>query len=261
MEQMLDQADVAFRAEESFLRAMSAISSPRLWCREGGGALAVVTGVNLPAVNGVWVLEDHVDLEECGRLIDEVAERDVPFTLQARAGQREQLEALACAHEMTFDELEPFMVLWDLDGIAVNAPEQLTLRELTLAEFDVHCRLAADAFEASQEVFTDLMSLVSRYPGVGVLVGEVDGSAVTTALTVPAAGPSVGVFNVATAAMHRGRGYGAAITDYAVRTARQNGAQWAWLQSSPAGYGVYSGLGYQTVARRPVWTRLPSPSH
>jgi hypothetical protein len=239
---------------------MASIDNPRRWFRDGNGAMAVVTGVNMSAVNGVWVLESDPDVEDCGRLLEEVAVHGVPFILQGRAGQRDQLEPLAAAHNMEFDELVPVMMLPDLGRDAASLPEGLTVRELLPSEFDVHCRLAAAAFEAPEELFQDLMALVARYPGVHVLVGEVGGDAVTTALTVPAADRSVGVFNVATPEVHRHKGYGTAVTDYALGAARHAGAQWAWLTSSPDGFGVYSGLGFLTVEHQPVWSRSPSTS-
>jgi GNAT superfamily N-acetyltransferase len=260
VQQMRDLTEAAVRAEDSFRRTMAGIDNPRGWSRDGVGTFALVTGVNMSAVNGVWVMESDVDLEECRRLLDEVAKRDVPFILQGRAGQREPLDGVASAHDMAFDEVVPLMVLPDLDRPAAESPAELTVRELRSSEFDVHCQLAASAFEAPEEVFRELMNLVSRYPGVRVLVGEVDGSAVTTALTVPAVDRSVGVFNVATPGIHRGKGYGTAVTDYAVSSARQAGARWAWLTSSPEGYNVYSRLGYRTVEHQPVWSRTPSPA-
>jgi GNAT superfamily N-acetyltransferase len=257
---MRDLTEAAIRAEESFRRTMAGIDNARAWTRDGGGAMALVTGINMSAVNGVWALVNDIDSDECGRLLDEVAEHEVPFILRGRAGQREPLDELASEHDMAFDEVVPLMVLPGFDHRAADCPPELTLRELRASEFDVHCRLAASAFDAPEEDFRDLMTLVSRYPGVRVLVGEVDGSAVTTALTVPAADRSVGVFNVATPKIHRGNGYGTTVTDYAVSSAKQAGARWAWLTSSPEAYNVYTRLGYRTVEHQPVWSRSPPSS-
>jgi hypothetical protein len=46
---------------------------------------------------------------------------------------------------------------------------------------------------------------------------------------------------------HRGRRFGAAVTLRAVADGLIGRAQWSFLQSSTAGYGVYSRLGYSTV--------------
>jgi len=63
----------------------------------------------------------------------------------------------------------------------------------------------------------------------------------------------VGLFNVATLPAHRRRGYGAAITERAVRDGLDRGARWAWLQSSTAGYGVYEKLGFRTQQSWECW--------
>ena len=86
-------------------------------------------------------------------------------------------------------------------------------------------------------------------------VGEIDGEIVTTAVGVTV-GDRVGVFNVATPSQHRRRGYGAAITVRVVEDGLAGGATWAWLQSSPSGYGVYEALGFPTLERWLAWVRV-----
>jgi predicted GNAT family acetyltransferase len=66
-------------------------------------------------------------------------------------------------------------------------------------------------------------------------------------------GDHVGIFNVATPPAHRGKGYGAAITAWAVGDGFQNGASVAFLQSSPMGFRVYERLGFRTVEDWSVW--------
>jgi predicted GNAT family acetyltransferase len=83
----------------------------------------------------------------------------------------------------------------------------------------------------------------------------VGGEVVTTAVGVTV-GERVGVFNVATPAEHRRRGYGAAITARVVDDGVASGARWAWLQSSPSGYRVYEALGFRTLERWLTWVRV-----
>jgi hypothetical protein len=66
-------------------------------------------------------------------------------------------------------------------------------------------------------------------------------------------GGCTGVFSVATPPAHRRRGYGAALTARAVTDGLAAGAAWAWLQSSPPGYGIYARLGFRTVETRACW--------
>jgi len=66
-------------------------------------------------------------------------------------------------------------------------------------------------------------------------------------------GHFAGIFNVATAPAHRGRGYAAALTARIASDAFAAGAHCAWLQSSPSGYNLYQRLGFRTVERWECW--------
>lgn len=97
------------------------------------------------------------------------------------------------------------------------------------------------------------MGALSVLPGLRMYVGTVDEVPVTTALSVPTSGDSVGIFNVATPPAHRGHGYGAAVTAAAIADGMAAGARWSWLQSSPEGVGVYERLGFRTVESWAMW--------
>jgi ribosomal protein S18 acetylase RimI-like enzyme len=74
-------------------------------------------------------------------------------------------------------------------------------------------------------------------------VGFVAGEAVAAA-EVCVGGGVAGLYNVATLATQRGKGYGTAITRRALRDARDAGREIAVLQAAPDGVGIYRRLGF-----------------
>ncbi len=136
---------------------------------------------------------------------------------------------------------------------AAQQVDGLDIRELAPEAAQEHVAIAARGFGAPEELMAQLATpAVLGMPGVRCYVGEVDGEPVTTGigLTLP---PFVGIFSIATPPPYRGRGYAGAVTARAAADGLAGGAQWAWLQSSPAGYPVYTRLGFKTLERWSSW--------
>jgi predicted GNAT family acetyltransferase len=116
----------------------------------------------------------------------------------------------------------------------------------------------ADAFDIPGDWFRPMYTrdvLDAADATVYTLVA--DGNAVSTALGIRC-GDAVGIFNVATPERERGRGYGAAVTSRAVADAFDDGATFAFLQSSTLGEPVYRRLGFEHVS---TYTLAYEPSH
>jgi hypothetical protein len=227
---------------------------PGGWVRRGNGFVTGVTGVPLSTLNGV--LPEHVALDEAevSPALDEAARSGVPYCLQLRPGAPEQLAVLAASRGMVKGDPIPLMVLDTSDGLeAAQKVEGLRIRQLTPDEAFLHAKIAARGFDSSEETFVQLITPeFLRRPGTRCYLGEIGGETVTTGMGVTI-GTSVGIFNVATPRRYRGRGFGAAVTARAVADGLTGGAQWSFLQSSAAGYGVYRRLGYAEVERWDCW--------
>jgi hypothetical protein len=150
------------------------------------------------------------------------------------------------------------MVLEASDGLeAAQRVDGLRIRQLEPDEAGLHARIAARGFETPEDPLVQLMTPeLLRRPGTRCYLEEIGEETVTTSLGV-SIGASVGIFNVATPRQHRGRGFGAAVTARAVGDGLSDGAQWSFLQSSTAGYGVYRRIGYAEVERWDCWISWP----
>jgi GNAT superfamily N-acetyltransferase len=227
-----------------------------------GDAWLLITGVAIPNLNGVLTVRTSATTNDVASLLEIVARRRVPHSIQIRPGCSADIVGLARDRGLAEDEPMPLMAMSHRSAALTEAarPPILSIRRLTAEEVGIHASLAAEAFEAPTDVFERLVPAASfAQPGFRAYVGTIDGEPVTTALS-STSGDYVGVFDVATAARHRGRGYGAAITARAVLDGFNSGASVAYLQSSPIGLKVYEGLGFQTLETWSVWVSPQSHS-
>jgi N-acetylglutamate synthase len=227
---------------------------PGAWSLRDGGAIAWVSGVALPTLNGVWAERADPDPDAVAALLDRVTATGLPYCLQLRPGASPPLAGLAVARAMILAEEIPLMVMADPAAVMrARPPAGLELRELSPEQAWLHAAAAAAGFGVPAELFVQLITPgILRLPGVRCYLGECDGEAVTTGLGVTL-GDFTGVFDIATPPEHRRHGYGAAVTARAVADGLAAGAKWSWLQSTAAGYATYARLGFQTVETWPCW--------
>ncbi len=211
----------------------------------------MVTHVPFATLNGVWVHGPAAQRADVEVLLDDLPTQGLPFSLQASPGGQALAAEFAEERGMVAAPDVPLMTL-----TAPPAPRQppgLRIRELEPSERDLRTCVAAAGFGTDPDAIRSATALFGRMPGYRVYLGEVEGEAVTTALSI-ATGDGVGIFDVATPPEHRGNGYGAAITARAVLDGFDAGAGFSWLQSSPEGLGVYERLGFVTVENWGLWT-------
>lgn len=226
---------------------------PGGWVVNGGAAVAAVTGVAVPPLNVVFALEADAE-DAVHELLDDVAHTALPYCLQLRSGASAQQLALARERGMTRIDDVPLMVLGRVPEVRPVEPQAgLMVRQLRPDEAALHARVAAAGFEAPAQPFLQLMTpSVLNVAGLRCYLGQVEDDAVTTGFGITT-GDVVGVFNVATVPLSRGHGFGSALTARIITDANANGAQWAVLQSSAAGYSVYERIGFRTVERWQCW--------
>ena len=224
------------------------------WTGGSSGVRAIVTGIPVPTMNGVWALSADASPATIGAALDDVAARGAPFCLQARPTCA--ASAARAAEARALIEAPARLPLMAMSGPAPDAgvPE-LRIRRLGPKSSGLHGALAARAFGAPADLFDQVTDPALTLAGTRVYLGEVDGEPVTTGLAV-ALRDAVAVFNVATPPEHRGRGYASAITARAINDGLAAGASWSWLQSSDAGLGVYERLGFQTLELWSCWVSM-----
>lgn len=212
-----------------------------------------MTGVPLPTLNGVWAYGKDAKRDAVSGLLDLVAGARLPHCLQFAPECSGELSELGEAHGVRRAVDIPLMALTSEREIPRLDQGDLVIEVLDPEQAVVHAELAATGFSAPVDAFLRLMTpAVIARPGVRTYVGKVDGEPVATGVGVSLEN-QVGIFNVTTLPSHRRRGYGAAITWRAVRDGLDQGARWAWLQSSPDGYSVYEQLGFTTHESWECW--------
>jgi hypothetical protein len=228
------------------------------WCERRGGAIASVTGADIPTLNGVWAHSASPDPEAVDDLLDRVAGAGLPYCLQLRPGPPAEAVARAEKRGLVLSETVPLMVL-DVDGAIDSALDGarhvagLTLRQLAPDEAELHVITAATGFGEPEIAFRHLVTpALLSLPGVRCYIGEAGGHPVTTGIGVSFGG-AVGIFNIATPPEHRGRGYAAAVTARAARDGLDSGDRYAFLQSSSEGLPVYRRLGFRTLEEWHCW--------
>ena len=221
------------------------------WVRRAGGVTALLTDVPVATLNGVWATRSDAQSEEIDAGLDEVVARAVPYSIQARPQCHAVAADVAQRRGMVAAPEIPLMAA--VGPVSVREPRGLAIRRLEVGESRLHAELAGAAFEAPTDLFATIITEATLgLPAVRGYVGEVGGTPVATAIAATT-GDSVGVFNVATAAQHRRRGYGAAVTSRAISDGRAAGATWSWLQSTEGASRMYRRLGFVTLEQWSCW--------
>jgi ribosomal protein S18 acetylase RimI-like enzyme len=226
----------------------------RGWLEANESFVAAVTLVPAHSFNGATVY-GAFDRAELSVTLERVAASGLPFCLQARPSVADAAAEVARQLGMQRAPGMPLMVA--TEPPPPQPVEGLRLRPLGPDEGENQASVTAEAFDASLELMRELSTpeLMAR-PGAHPYAGDLGAVTVTTAVA-DVNGETIGVYDVATRAAHRGRGYGSAVTAAAVRAGFADGGQLAFLLSSPMGVRVYEGLGFRELEQWSVWVSRP----
>lgn len=210
-----------------------------------GPWLLIDAGVDVPRFNlalAAAPIDDPVSAIAAAAEWFEARSADFCMTLRD-SHERQVIEAAKAAGFVSVEQ-EPSMLFDSLPPVDDAAvPGGLVIREATSSE-DIRRFAEVDALPWP-EVTQGIVRTATAFPDFTMLLGEVDGVAAATAMTVVTTGVA-GIFNVLVRADLRGRGYGRAMTLAAIEVGRRAGCTAASLQSTALGLPLYERLGFRT---------------
>ena len=237
----------------AFERMCGLFDDARFERREGYDFIAFPP-IPIAQFNGVWPLDDR-SAPALSAALAELDALGLPSSVQVRRGRTPAFEAEA--RRLGFgNELElPGMAARSGDLPSAEASGLAVSRVSGGRDLDDALETAAAGFGAPASAMAPLYTPdVLALDGFSLYLGRADGAPVSTSVGVDV-DDTVGIFNVATPAEHRGRGYGAALTAMAAREGFGKGAGLAWLQSSAMGHSVYERLGFHDLETYVLLTR------
>jgi ribosomal protein S18 acetylase RimI-like enzyme len=251
----VDEAQRVHQALETAAeRFAGALQGARFERREGYTFLAFPT-FPIRAINGVWADTDAA-APQLGDALRESQQLGAPFAVRVREGRTPEVEEAARDLGLVAAERVPGMALMPHELRDAQTVVEI-IRVQTAEEVERSLALAAVGFGVPAKLIRPVYTLeFIQLDGWAYYLASAGGEDVSVAAGFTVDG-SVGIFNVATPAAHRGRGYGGAITAHAVREGFRAGGEFAYLESSAMGESVYRRLGFREVE---TYTILARPS-
>lgn len=212
---------------------------------DDGPLTLVATGIPIAFFNGAYVRDPSGDPEAMiADAVEFFAAKGVDWLLWVREGVSPAVLEAGRAAGLRDVGGPPAMGIAPIPPTPVPPPELSIEIATTTEQLDDHATLLRDGFEVPQTVVDRLIQPdLLDDPRLAVFVGRVAGEPVSCSLLATSE-DTAGVYNVATPAPHRGKGYGAALTWAVIAEGARRGCTHAVLQASQLGYPVYRRMGF-----------------
>jgi ribosomal protein S18 acetylase RimI-like enzyme len=169
---------------------------------------------------------------------------------KARRRSRQVFERHGLRHSVDL----PGMVADRIEKPARPLPSMEVRRVSDAGTRDAFCAIGSVCFHVPISWFREVFESDSVWEGFAGYVGYVDQEPVSTTAIVIGGGVT-GVYNVATLPGHQRHGYGEAVIREALAdTSHRYDVQRVILQSTPAGYRLYSRMGFRAVTTVAVYS-------
>jgi ribosomal protein S18 acetylase RimI-like enzyme len=228
--------------------------------RRDGYAFMSFPTLPIPTLNGALVETDAAATQLDGAYA-EARELGTPFTVIVRSGRTPAVERAARELGFTSALRIPGMAVGPDELIVPSALDVEVIRVETADGLAQANAVAATGFGIPPELTAAVYALevVEELDGLEYYLARLGAVDVSTAAGFTLDGV-VAIYNVATPAEFRGRGYGATITAHAAVEGFAAGADLAALQSSSMGESVYRRLGFREVETYLAYMRPPEVS-
>lgn len=249
--EMLDaegSSDAAAALHRALAR-MGAASSYGFRHDVAGGVTTYATGTPMARMNGISVNRSKVSgsFDSLEQSVRTLAGTGLPWTVQL-FGRGELPAAVSRFISSSTSQTVPTYAV-DISALPnTKTPEELEITAVrTASDRRDFGSVLGEAFGAGPDLGEPLVHPSTlQDKGVIALLGRVGGEPVATGIAV-VDGMWCGVFAIATSALFRSRGYGAAMTLRLAHEGATRGARVAYLQASDMGEPIYRRLGFRDI--------------
>lgn len=242
----MDTTELGVAADENLATAWAALGRAMgADVIDDGPLTLVASGIPIAFFNGAYVRDTSGNPDSMiADAIEFFASRDLEWLLWVREGAAPNLLESGRAAGLHDVGGPPAMGVTPIPP-SPPAPSGLTIEiATTIEQLADHAAMLREGFQIPAEVVDRLIRpALLDDPQLAVFVGRVAGEPVSGSL-LAISGDTAGVYNVATPAEFRGRGYGAALTWAVVEEGARRGCTNAVLQASQLGYPVYRRMGF-----------------